>query len=262
MRYRFSMRIFFLMVITLAFVSLTGGVESDTKSSATVHPWLADVPPHLRRLVELGQVHIQTDEAKVSAADRTALTEFQFQTVYHMRFFPARDGSPKDKKSTYRIGVRFTRFRSTLEHRISLSESYKPTKPWESPLLLHEFDHVAISSEPRIIAIFNCLEGASVTLEVPTEASGKPDREAHEQATKTYVHDFQREVERIVNEAYVELDERSNNGLQVLPDRKKFFLSLYTGDWLKEKQFSYIDQVTPAIQRIKPEAIQLHYGWR
>ncbi len=226
------------------------------------HPWLNDVPSDLSRLVSLGKVRLEVDEAAVQAAKRNALTAFQFKFAYRMRYrSPVPNPSGLDGEKI-KLQVRFTEFDWDVEHRIMLSDKFHPTKPWETPLLRHEFDHIAVSTDPRLLAMMESLNRAEVVIATALDQGQEHSSKRFDDEVHAYVKRFQKSIEELVNDRYRKLDEASNNGLQAVADRSTFFRKLYSPQELENEKYEYLGLVLPAVKKVTAAQINRHYGLR
>lgn len=226
------------------------------------HPWLNDVPSDLSRLVDVGKVRMEVDEAAVRAAKRTALTAFHFKFTYRTHYrWPSSSRSTVGGRSI-KLLVRFTEFDWEIEHRIMLSERFRPTKPWETPLLRHEFDHVAVSTDPRLLAMLASLDKAEVPIPVEVEQGITLSSKQIDEAIHAYVVRFQKALEDLVNDRYRQLDRESKDGLKFIADRSAFFQSLYTSEGLENEKFEFLDLVKPAVKKTASAQIAKHYRIR
>jgi hypothetical protein len=234
-------------------------VGSPPEPASIAHPWLATVPPDLARLVDVGQVSIAVDEEAVQAARRSALTLFQFSIAYrmHYRLQPLPPSPPQPPR--VRLSVRFFDLRTDLVHRILLSEKYRPPQPWVSPLLQHEFDHVAISSDPRLLALIQSLADERQQWTVEVAAQTATDRLWVEGQIRTYVANYQKSLEDLVNSYYQQLDAASAHGQQMLGDRARFFLGLYTEQSLAVSPFSPNPWRVRALKAVPVDEVRRHY---
>ncbi len=223
------------------------------------HPWLASVPPSLARLVESGSVQLIVDQRAVDAANRTALTIFTFTLKYQMRF--RMQEQPKDAKGNrqVRISAIFYDVETRMHHRIVLSERFRPARPWETPLLQHEFDHVAISTDPRMFAMLKSFDGKKITLTSTLDAGTKPSESWAKAEIEKSITDFRLAVEKLVQQYYVRLDEVSKNGIALIDDRARFFQELYSSDDLQRMQFPYVTEVSSRLKAIDRQEIKQHY---
>jgi hypothetical protein len=224
------------------------------------HPWLVDIPADLARLVDVGKVQIEVDEAAVKAAHRTAITEFSFQISYRMRYQPVASRKSVGANASTMHTVRFYDVDWSVQHRIALSEDYRPTKPWASALLRHEFDHVAVSTDPRLIAIVESLDGSEVDVEVDNLGDRQQHKASVARAVDEYVKRFRVSIEMLVMEKYKALDATSSDGMVLIGDRKSFFRDLYSHETLRRDAFAYLEQALPGVDRVAESALKRHYG--
>ena len=223
------------------------------------HPWLNDMPPAFARLVDIGRVEIAVDQAAVDAANRTALTVFSFSLAYQMKYRFNEITKGDDGKRRVRITVSYFDVDVSPAHRILLSESYRPTKPWDAALMQHEFDHVAISTDPRMFAMLLSLNAKkAILIANPNELIKISDDWVKGQIENSS-KDFQQAVEKLVQTYYVRLDDVSNHGLKTIEDRTRFFTELFTLEDLAKSKFAYLDNARKSLPSINPDQIKQHY---
>lgn len=222
------------------------------------HPWLQQIPPHLARMVDVGHVQIQVNDRLLRQHSKMALTLFDFQSDYSFRYqlLPQR-AQPTAPVS--RLRVVLNQPRTKLTHTIVLGSQFQPVKPWHSPLLLHEFDHVAISTDPRFRRLLTWLDGKQITRMVPL-AGNLPEAEG---VVQTYIqqelNSRTEALRQVTQEYYRRLDADSREGTQPLSDRARFFLNLYTLHDLRGQKFPYCDEVAPALAQVNLQAVRQHY---
>lgn len=115
-----------------------------------------------------------------------------------------------------------------IAHQIHLPRGWAPKDPIHRTLMLHEFDHVAISMDRRLVELAQSRLGQSIRL---TRDIDTLDQRAI-QAILEGIHqeDLERQVQaliRLVQHNYDRLDELTLHGSRPLPDRRLFFEGLY-----------------------------------
>jgi hypothetical protein len=226
---------------------------------ASPHPWLKSVPPYYSRLVDLGQVSIQVDEKSVRAANRTALTAFQFVIRYRARYrYNEIDSSSKVGQEML-IRARYTNLNIDLQHRILLSENYRPSSPWESSLLQHEFDHVAISTDPRLLAMVESLGQGEISWKATKPATDRLNSRWVQQRMEDRASTFQKGIEAIVNEYYRRLDLESANGQRMISDRSRFFRGLFQPSDVNQFLEIETKRAIIATEKIEEATVLQHY---
>lgn len=226
------------LAICLAIQGSLGCLVGLAQSDERLVSLLANAPPHLNRLIDRGQVRLEIDDEKLAKAKRAAQTEFTFAIEYSMRYSTEK---PNGLNGSTLISVHYPKREMTLSHVVTLStEFFERNDGWESPLLRHEFDHVAVTTDPRVMKLSEAVmfDPFTFTLESATSAAAI-EKATHQQCENAFE---QRKAALIslLNDAYGDLDKRSQHGLQPIEDRQDFFASLYQEEWLMEKQFAWI----------------------
>jgi len=155
--------------------------------------------------------------------------------------------------------VRFTSPSVLVEHEIKLLGSYRPVKPWESRLLLHEIDHVAISSDPRLLKLLSELLYSPTTLRISLPENSEKDQELIQEAIEKRLTAKLEAIRSIVREYYLRLDDQSNHGLKDLNTRRDFFVELYTWKDLETLKFPYLSEVRTLVSSKDSKEVEEHY---
>ena len=213
-------------------------------SSTAVHAGhapAADAPPYFKRLIEAGKVEFEFYDPQKTRRETLGHTQFDLHVRHRSSF-----------QFGWSVGrsVRYLTIRATisdispsLTHTITLPQWLDSDRRWNDRLMKHEFDHVAISCDPRVMMLVEHLYDGIDRIDLNVPSDTRVDN---------------RFVEKIVNEqatsrlkAVIEamkanqnlLDEVSRHGVRPIADRKKFFGSLYTEPNLKKIGFPYLDEV-------------------
>lgn len=230
MLHRCDTLLFLLTVLAMPFVGARVFAQPPTQTSALE---LEEVPSHLHRLIEEGSVVFQMNDEKLRQANRAALTEFQFKTEYRTRyeFALARVG-------VMRANVRFVKHSFELQHVVTLSSDFaKSSTSWKDKLLRHEFDHIAISSDPRIKKLASKLLYANLQIELSAQFA-EPQRNQETDRLVSEAFDRRRaELERAIRVAYEQLDANSSNGMEAISNRSDFLDALYSAEWFQSNGF-------------------------
>ncbi len=223
------------------------------------HPWVSYAPPKMARLIDIGQVKILEDNIAAKKAQRVAVTFYNISVQYDLRYTqtPVRPSNAVFRKTS--IQVKFTNPKVTLEHEIKMSTTYQPEKPWESRLLLHEMDHVAISTDPRLINMLKSLLQAPAKLTVELSANANQDATTINQAITDLQQARREAVQVIVQKYYERLDAQSNNGLDDIDQRNEFFMGLYSKQDLESLEFPYLKEIRVALADANLESVANHY---
>ena len=212
--------------------------------SPKTHPWLAQAPGEFGRLIDRGNVQVKVDDERIRLARKSALTLFQFAADFDSKFrYEWMESKPQNGLWKARIVAWMDQPKIRLEHTICIPSTYNPAEPWTSKLLKHEFDHVAISTDPRLVKIIKRVLQRRRTwvaqFEQPTLPSENDVRDRIRQEIGLEI----KNCERMVQAQYDRLDKESSEGLSTIGNRLEFFLELYSVSGLERCQFEYVDEV-------------------
>ena len=135
-----------------------------------------------------------------------------------------------------------------LRHLIRLPLAWYQAEVWESRLLSHEFDHVAVSLDPRPRALL-----VHLCSKLPTHrfSIGAEEKPSDKQLRQRIDREIQRRVSAVldlVRANYVLLDKVSRNGQVAMRDRNAFFKRLYTRSNLEATEFPFRQEVAPLLE--------------
>lgn len=159
-----------LIWISLCVAGVSVAPAQDTPTPKVRELKLADlpaVPTDLKELVEANELTFRIGGTRPSLADQSrstgsstrrfdAETQFRLSYTFRSRCQWRTVDNPSSPDSIQQLGiqVRFDRIRTSLKHQIWLRQMPEEPGFWDSPLVRHEFDHVRISSDPRLVELF------------------------------------------------------------------------------------------------------------
>ena len=228
------------------------------------HPWIADAPGEIVRLIGLGNVRIEIDDEALKASNKLALTAFQLKVTYDARIrYDWISQGNQNQPWKARIIANVPKPRILLEHQVIIPSTFQPADPWESALMKHEFDHVAISTDPRLLKI---MERVFKRKWVFTEEWDQPSRPTEADVQSRVEQLLAGEVkncEHLIQQQYDWLDLQSVSGSQTLESRMSFFEELYSFQGLERCSFARRDLVKEHLKRIPPaeslKELERHY---
>lgn len=225
------------------------------------HAWIATAPPAFARAIELGRVRIGTDDARLAQARKHALTVFRFHVEYRYRYSLQREERIPEDLSRMRAQVvaKITIKELELQHLIVLQTGFQPRDPWSTPLLRHEFDHVSISTDPRLVALARRVLQRPLRCQVEWPIEKDLDHQTVDQAVNEGMSAQIAELERIVQANYDRLDKESLDGQANLSERDSFFIDLYAKEWLRKCEFKYLDVLRVSAQDSSDKDVREHY---
>ncbi|MFN7734296.1 MAG: hypothetical protein ACK5OB_20550 [Pirellula sp.] len=230
-------------------------------SLTETHPWLETAPEGLSQLAKLGRVRIGIDDERLRRARKQALTFFRIhaETKYQYKVGdPRLDEEDKDRmKARVRAKVRIPEMH--LSHDLYFMSWMQPREPWSDPLVLHEFDHVSISTDPRLRQIILRVLTAPLECWARWPRGERATNESIQEAVNAAMNDRIVELERLVQTQYDALDRQSRDGRETIPDREPFFLQLYGLDSMRNCGFTFIDEMKGMIQEKPSKEVREHY---
>ena len=233
-----------LILVLVWFCTLAIFARNTAAQSAKPHAWLADAPGEFVRLIDRGNVDIVVDDDRIRKAGKSALTLFQFVVDYDFRFRHQLLGYNSETNVWQaKITAWMDQPKIKLEHTMCIQSNFAPALPWESKLLRHEFDHVAISTDPRFLKIIKrSLQQRRQWIGKWSQANAPTEQDVRESVLAAITVEVQ-SIEKLVQSQYDLLDQESSQGLTVIGSRKEFFKGLYTVDGLERCKFD-MDKAT------------------
>ncbi len=249
-------------ILAFLFLAILGAIsqqsargEDDDVLNAEL---IASAPPEYRRFIERGKVRFRHDDKKLKAMGKAGLTEFHFdiKQTFICRLNSTRSGNKQAK----RISVAITDFSYEISHTVILLSQKTVADAWEDKILKHEFDHVAISTDPRVAQLVRSQVGTSFTFVVATES---PQVELTENQVLAKVReelDKRRDkIRECVQSNYDLLDSASTSGTRAIQDRNKFFEQLYLRENLLKCGLELNEDLKKLIASAKYKKIAGHY---
>ena len=212
--------------------------------SSKSHPWLADAPGEFVRLIDRGNVKIVVDDERIRESGKSALTLFQFFIDYDFKFRHQLLGYDKESHAWQgRIVAWMDQPKVRLDHTICIQSNFAPASPWESKLLRHEFDHVAISTDPRMLKFIKRALQQQKQWNVKWEQADAPtEKDIRKNIHETITAEV-KSLEQLVRSQYDNLDKESNQGLSAINSRMDFFKGLYTVEGLERCKYVFDDSM-------------------
>ncbi|MCO8120466.1 hypothetical protein NHH03_01860 [Stieleria sp. TO1_6] len=212
----------------------------ETVDDATEKISLADLPsppPTLASLIEQGDVKFVTGGQPVSNADTLPAagrlageTRFTFRYHYNSRArwsLIRRRGSESSDQADVQIRVRFRSIKMTTTHEVWLKDPPPPERFWDDRVVLHEFDHVRLSSDPRIEQQFrdsvDRLKSFRVALAEVAGDDGQISKVKVQALIEARMQESLSSTTEYVRIRYLELDRLTQHGLRPLPDDAGLF---------------------------------------
>lgn len=187
-------------------------------------------PGRLAALIAAGKVRFEFYDADVAPRSAAAETHFEFRYSYKSvsNWKLVRPGGT----DAVEISVRYRDVRLHRTHRMLLPDTLIREDLFEKPLTLHEFDHVAISSDPRLPALLKSMlhkRNASIVKVLNEHEDGFTGRPTLTDLSRISERAVQVASDQVFNEfvdlvgiRYRELDRASQSGLKPLSPEDRF----------------------------------------
>lgn len=207
---------------SLAVLALLLALDHSAASGQTEIPLdhLPPPPTELRQLVEIGRVTfesadgLQTERASKLesrfAAETRFLISFNFETRTSWRMSANGD--------EIHITVLLRRFRWEPVHTIWFRKRPAEEGFWSSPLVLHEFDHVRLSTDPRLKASFDRLLREPIEFSRPRASDKRVDQPLVNRLADEHIQEMFQKVLELIQIRYRELDRETMHGKRPLGD--------------------------------------------
>ena len=232
------------------------------RSRTSAHPWLATAPGEYVRLIQAGEVRIETDDERLQKEKKQALTFFTLTIDYRFTMqYKLLDSSPEQQ--SVRVTVRYKKPTSRVKHRIALESNFNPASPWTSALLMHEMDHVAISTDPRLEKWIENYFAIEKTWDFTWNQSTKPTDDQIQKKIIEKSQGMTLDVERWIQFLYDELDSESIHGTRDISNRSRFFASLYSPETVVKSKIDPFLTLTSeqikSVAKVPNRKIEAHF---
>ena len=207
------------------------------------------IPREFGRLMKSGGVVVKFYPPAEPPVGHVGWTDFDLtlNSTYDYEFARTRTGREVDVD----VRVKFKPAQIKLGHVVLLPASFQGAEGWKSSLLRHEFDHVAIATDPRVELLFNGMLG-QITRFKFRERDRKPlINERIRQRIDEQVRHRREALYNLVRANNRQLDTATRHGTEALPDRSAFFRDLYGKDSLDAAKFPYLVEVIPTLESVE-----------
>lgn len=231
----------------------------DEKATVTTHEPIPDddAPQELQRLITDGKVKVVYDSAPDFVKAGRGWADFNVKLEHSFKY----NLTKSRKNDRWHVKVVVTKVDSKIEltHLIRLPASFKSPEIWQSQILRHEFDHVAVSLDPRAMLLLRHLLAHLPVIERTLEPDEEPSNERLSQFINEELDRRRQAVIELMRQNNVLLDKVGAHGAQPVPDRAAFFAKLYTKEHLAERKFPFVDQVLGLLSSTKYENVELPF---
>lgn len=219
----------------------------------------ADPPEYFARLIEEGNVSFDFYDPVQQPRTHRGYTTFQLDVHYRSTYQYQWVNSAGGRRVT--IEPKIAQMTYALVNQVQLPKTLNHDRRWTTSLVKHEFDHVAMTLDPRVRFLIEhlCERTPEIVRDLP---AGTPvtdrliDRVIHDTVEPRY----QSVVDLLIaNEN--DLDQVTRHGHTQLADRRKYFESLFTESNLQQHRFPYVREVRPLLRTKRYRNAKLPYDF-
>lgn len=210
-------------------------------------------PPELKELYETGRVRFVFYDPAEQAMVRPGRTSFYAGYRWNFQYKLRK----RRERTQLRVIVqpRLVRLDAELEHEVMLPQNFDTDAIWQRSLVVHEFDHVAISTDPRPRRLVEHMARKLLVLERRVSSDQVIDDAWIHGLINDEMQKRQEAVRAVIDFNNRRLDALSEHGMRELADRAHFFALLFTRENLQEAEFPYLSEVSELVRR--PDYLQL-----
>ncbi|MFK7736050.1 MAG: hypothetical protein AB8B50_08490 [Pirellulaceae bacterium] len=199
-------------------------------------------PKELAELIERGEVSVSFYDRKPSSQRFEGETRFQYDVKYRFRFRLRSRNNPAGPSAS----VTVSSIKISPQNKISVPKRYAHDEIWTEPLVVHEFEHVKVNSDPRLFLLLRAVVASIRTVSLDAETlAGNDSATSHERLISQQIdEEINRRVAKVT--ALVQanndlLDQVTRHGVAPEYRDTNFFNRLYMEDNLKEQNFPIVD---------------------
>lgn len=248
----------FVFLGAIVALSVVGATCPHGFAQGSKDEWAAafqkELPPPFLRLVDEGSVRFVQDDSILARAGKSALTIFRIDIRFKLQYRLQPQGGDR-----YRVTMALVDPSFRVQHEMVLPSNLDRNSPFGKKLIAHEFDHVAISSDPRLERLAAKVLWTSESWIVSNGTNG-PLNDAQIQAEcESKMQTRRKAIEDLVTQHYALLDQVSSQGLRDIEDRKEFFGGLYSEATLTQISFEFLPKIRTLLKSSKFQETKNHY---
>ena len=250
--------------------------------SDTQQPFPHDgTPKELLRLIEDGKVEVVYDSDPEFVKAARGWADFHVQIRSSFKY----DLTKTRKNGRWQVKLHLMKLEPKIEltHLIRLPVSYQSqdiwntrslrrefdTRTWRSWLVprlnnagctvWHEFDHIAVSLDPRAMLLLRHLLEHLPVIERTLEPKVTPSNEVLNKLVDEEVVKRRQAIVELMRQNNQRLDKIGAHGAELVPNRATFFTQLYTKENLAETKFPFIEQVLDLLETSEYQQAELPF---
>lgn len=229
------------------------------KSADTTHEPIPDdsAPQELKQLIADGKVKVVYDSDPDFVKARRGWADFHVLLDHSFKYGLMK--SRKNDRWQVKIHVTKVELKIELTHLIRLPVTFKSPDVWKGQILRHEFDHVAVSLDPRPMLLLRYLLKHLPVIERTLEPQEEPSNERIGQLINEEIERRRQAVIDLMKQNNMLLDMAGAHGIRRVPDRAAFFAKLYSKAHLADQKFPFVDQVLKLLDSKEYQNAELRF---
>jgi hypothetical protein len=218
---------------------------------------IAEPPTYFARLIDEGNVTFDFYDPIRQPRAHRGYTTFQYDVAYRSSFQYQWADLPGARQIS--IQPKIDRIKCTMVNEVQLPATLNNDRRWANSLVQHEFDHVAMTVDPRVRMLIEhlCEATPKIARKLPIDTAISDElveRLIHEVVEVRY-----QAVLRLLIANENDLDVQTRHGTWDLRDRRVYFDSLFTEPNLKQQRFPFLAEVKPLLQTKSYREAELPY---
>ena len=204
------------------------------------------IPPELQRLIDRGKVEVVYDSDPEFVRASRGWADFHVQIKSTFKY----DLTKSRMNGRWNVKLDNIKLKPTIEltHLIRLPSTFKSPDVWSSRTLRHEFDHIAVSLDPRAMLLLRHLLAHLPDIERTLEPKEMPTNDVLNRLVDEEVVKRRQAVVEVMKQNNQQLDKIGAHGAELVPNRATFFTQLYTKENLAETKFPFVEQVLDLLE--------------
>ncbi len=204
------------------------------------------ITPELLRLIDRGKVEVVYDSDPEFVRASRGWADFHVQIRSSFKY----DLKKTRQNGRWNVTLDITKLEPKIEltHLIRLPSTFKSPDVWSSRVLRHEFDHIAVSLDPRAMLLLRHLLVHLPEIERTLEPKETPTNDVLNKLVDEEVVKRRQAVVELMKQNNQQLDKLGAHGAELVPNRATFFTQLYTKENLAEMKFPFIEQVLDLLE--------------
>jgi len=216
-------------------------------------------PEYFRDLINRGNVTIELYDPRGKRLAWPGVTAFDLQVKHDYRYHHSvvsRGGT-----RYLRIALQVSITEKKFSHTIHLPDKHRGPEFWEEALPRHEFDHVAVSTDPRIDMLLEHLYTKLDIVDYKLGPRESPRAKLVNKVVDEILAERRQAVLELIRANYVLLDKVTAHGRLPVPERDIFYRTLYTKTNLDEQRFPFTGEVLSLLKDESYREVSLPYRW-